>query len=132
MTSQQVRISRAWWVTVLIIVGLAAGYYFGWPYVGAYWKNTAFKGILKSYARTCAQEGQEKCMAEIRAKALADLAIDLGGEDVVPTLITTNKVVFKVSYRLKLEYPFTGTMFGSGKDRYMRQRFTHDTKLSGY
>ena len=132
MTSHPVRSSHAWWVTALILVGLFAGYYFGWPYVDAYWKNTSFRVILKANARDCAQGQAEKCMSNIRAKALAELGVDLGGEDVVLTVATTHKVVFKVSYRIKLEYPFTKTMFGSGKDRYKRFRFTHDTKLSGY
>ncbi|MFH1811100.1 MAG: hypothetical protein ABIJ09_20335 [Pseudomonadota bacterium] len=119
-------------MTALILVGLAAGYYFGWPYVGSYWSNTALKGILRSNARDCGQGRTEECLTAIKSKALGELGIDLSAQDLVVSVATTNKVVFKISYRSKLEYPFTGTMFGSGKDRFHRYTFSLETKLSGY
>lgn len=125
-TSRVGQESRAVWVTVVVVVAIAVGVYFGWPRLVVYWENMQFKQAIRANSISCLDPRvtEEGCKQKMLQEGRQKIGLDLFSEDLqINANPQTRKVVVEVNYRARLRYPLTGSMFGAKKDQFKRYRY---------
>ena len=115
--------SRAMWVTVAIVLGIAIGIYFGWPRLVAYWDNMTLKQAIKANSVSCLEPPLlvEGCRAKMLKIAREQIGLELLEDDLqIDANQNNRKIRVEVKYKARLNYPLTGTRFGASKDEFER------------
>ncbi len=122
--------AHSWWMGILILGAVAAAMYFAWPPVAVYFGKTSMGTIVRKHARQCFRDGKEACVQAIVDEARSE-GITIDPLDIDVSHVTRKGVHYDLTYKAELKYPFTGTMFGSGKRRFKRVHMIVKTEMSG-
>jgi hypothetical protein len=118
--------SRASWITVLIVIGVVLGIYFGWPRLVTYWENLSLKQAIRANSVSCLDPtvAEEGCKAKMLKVAREEIGLDLTSDELQININpATRKIVVEVAYKARLRYLLTGSMFGMKKDQFVQYRY---------
>lgn len=121
-------VSVAWWFTVLILMAIAVALYFIYPYAVTSWAHSQLTTIVQANAMDCHRHGEDSCIETIVKKASVELGIELEREGFDVDAEHYKKISVDIDYRARLDFPFTGTMFGSDKHRFRRMKVEVEVK----